>query len=65
MIDNWGSARFRYGNIPLAERAEVCLNCDECEEKCPQHILISDWMPYLHEVLGNKVVFDGRRGVSP
>lgn len=65
MISNWGSARFRYGQIPPGERAEVCLDCDECEDKCPQHILISDWMPYLHQVLGNKLEHDGRRGINP
>ncbi len=65
MLDNWGSARFRYGQIPLGERAEVCLDCGECEEACPQHIMISDWMPYIHEVLGNQQAYDGRRGRTP
>lgn len=65
MLENWGSARFRYGQIPLAERAEVCLDCHECEEHCPQHIAISDWMPYLHEVLGKQIAYDGKRGANP
>lgn len=34
------------------ERASECQNCDECEPKCPQHILISEWMPKVHAVLG-------------
>lgn len=34
------------------ERASECENCDECEPKCPQHILISDWLPKVHAVLG-------------
>ena len=34
------------------ERASACENCDECEPKCPQHIMISEWMPKVHAVLG-------------
>jgi predicted aldo/keto reductase-like oxidoreductase len=34
------------------ERASVCIQCRECEPKCPQHILISQWMPIVHQVLG-------------
>jgi predicted aldo/keto reductase-like oxidoreductase len=33
-------------------RAAVCVQCGECEEKCPQRIPISAWMPVIHEVLG-------------
>jgi predicted aldo/keto reductase-like oxidoreductase len=33
-------------------RAESCLQCQECEEKCPQSIPISEWMPVVHAVLG-------------
>ena len=34
------------------ERASACLECLECEEKCPQHIPISTWMPIVQGVLG-------------
>lgn len=38
---------------PAADpRAASCLQCGECEEKCPQHIPISQWMPIVHAVLG-------------
>ena len=30
----------------------ACIQCRECESKCPQHIYISEWMPTVHEVLG-------------
>ncbi len=30
----------------------ACIQCRECEELCPQSILISEWMPIVHEVLG-------------
>ena len=33
-------------------RAAACLQCRECEELCPQGILISEWMPKIHAVLG-------------
>ena len=33
-------------------RAGACIQCGECEEKCPQSIRISDWMPKVHAVLG-------------
>ncbi len=28
-------------------RAAQCLQCGECESKCPQNIPISQWMPYI------------------
>jgi hypothetical protein len=33
-------------------RAINCIQCGECEPKCPQGILISELMPIMHEVLG-------------
>jgi predicted aldo/keto reductase-like oxidoreductase len=33
------------------ERAGSCIACGECEEQCPQHIEISQWMPRVHETL--------------
>ena len=46
-------ARFKYQIfIPEAARAGVCLACHECEDKCPQKIPISDWMPKVHALLG-------------
>jgi predicted aldo/keto reductase-like oxidoreductase len=38
--------------MPEAQRAMNCTQCQECEEKCPQSIPISQWMPIVHEVLG-------------
>ena len=34
------------------ERANMCIQCKTCEEKCPQKILISEWMPKVHALLG-------------
>ncbi|MGE5597766.1 MAG: aldo/keto reductase [Bacteroidota bacterium] len=33
-------------------RAANCVQCGQCEAKCPQGIPISRWMPLIHEVLG-------------
>jgi len=33
-------------------KAAQCIQCQECEPKCPQKIQISDWMPVIEEVLG-------------
>lgn len=38
-----------------------CIQCLECEEQCPQHILISEWMPYIHSVLGEGQAWDPTR----
>lgn len=33
-------------------RADSCTSCGSCEEICPQHISISEWMPKVDELLG-------------
>ena len=46
-------ARFRYQIfVPEEARAGVCVACHDCEDKCPQKIPISEWMPKVHELLG-------------
>ncbi len=53
MYDKVDQSRWTYNSfIPQEERAGECLQCYECEEKCPQSIPISQWMPTVHEVLG-------------
>lgn len=54
MYDKWDDSRKWYtgGRFPEAERASACIQCRECEDKCPQKIEISQWMPYVHQVLG-------------
>ncbi len=32
-------------------RADMCEDCGECLEKCPQHIPIADWLKKAHEAL--------------
>ena len=47
--DEW--AEWAYNDIPEESRANACVACLECEDKCPQSIPISDWMVHVHEVL--------------
>jgi len=52
MYDGWADARRRYERKVEGTRAADCIACRECEELCPQDILISEWMPVVHQVLG-------------
>ena len=45
-------AQMVYNNFLEAEaRADNCIECGECLEKCPQNIEIPDWLAKVHEVL--------------
>lgn len=47
------NARNAYKNwIKDADKAANCIQCQECEGKCPQKISISEWMAVVEEVLG-------------
>ena len=61
--ENPGYARWWYRFMAEAEgfegdyhrekgQAAKCIQCQECEEKCPQSIPISEWMSIVHQVLG-------------
>jgi predicted aldo/keto reductase-like oxidoreductase len=53
MYDKPDFSRQAYnGWFAEAERANQCIQCRECEPKCPQSIPISEWMPLVHKVLG-------------
>ena len=51
----WGVARERYANFPNrrngGNQADACIECGECEEKCPQNIQIRDQLKVAHEAL--------------
>jgi uncharacterized protein len=54
IYDKPESAREGYNRwMPENQRAVNCVQCGECDPKCPQQIPISQWMPVVHEVLGN------------
>ncbi len=46
-------ARNRYQRLKEGSRASDCIACRQCEERCPQRIPISEWMPTVHEVLSD------------
>ena len=53
MYNDHDNARGGYQRwIPDDAKAANCLQCQDCEEKCPQKIQISAWMPVVEEVLG-------------
>jgi len=51
----WGVARERYASFPKrrngGNQADACIECGECEEKCPQNIQIRDQLKVAHEAL--------------
>ena len=52
MYDDPRTARFRYRQNPKEKWGDNCIECLECEEKCPQQIEISKWLKKAHELLG-------------
>lgn len=48
----WKYAYEVQGNLDHDIRAAQCIQCGECETKCPQSIPISEWMPVIHRALG-------------
>lgn len=52
MYDKIDDARRAYNNwFAEEERAHNCIECLECEEKCPQKIPITEWLPKVNESL--------------
>jgi predicted aldo/keto reductase-like oxidoreductase len=51
----WGVARERYASFPKrrngGNQADACIECGECEEKCPQNIQIRDQLKAAHAAL--------------
>jgi len=44
-------ARMVYGWLEEDERANLCTECGECLEKCPQNIEIPEWLVKAHKIL--------------
>ncbi|AEY66834.1 aldo/keto reductase [Clostridium sp. BNL1100] len=47
-----GAKQTYHNFFDAAGHAIACIQCKICEEKCPQRISISEWMPKVHNVLG-------------
>jgi predicted aldo/keto reductase-like oxidoreductase len=43
------AARREYQTLPTG--GDACVQCQQCEGKCPQSIPVSKWIPFAHEVL--------------
>jgi predicted aldo/keto reductase-like oxidoreductase len=55
MYGNPSLSRSLYSwHMPEEERAASCIACRECEDKCPQQIEISEWMPKVDDLLSIK-----------
>ena len=52
LYDDIPVAQFRYSiYLPKSQRSDKCIDCKECEDKCPQKIEISSWMPKITKML--------------
>ncbi|MBC7234458.1 MAG: aldo/keto reductase [Chloroflexi bacterium] len=58
MYGNLEEARRRYLRMEEGQRASACMACRLCEAECPQGIPISEWMPFVHRVLGEGMSYD-------
>ena len=58
MYQTMDDARRRYLRLSEDQRASACIQCRECESKCPQSIPISDWMVHLDEILKQGMDFN-------
>jgi predicted aldo/keto reductase-like oxidoreductase len=46
--------RMRYRQQPEDQWGDQCTECKNCEDMCPQHIEIAEWMKKVHAFLGPK-----------
>jgi predicted aldo/keto reductase-like oxidoreductase len=51
MYGDEGLAQMFYSWLDEKERANLCIECGECLEKCPQRIEIPEWLAKAHELL--------------
>jgi predicted aldo/keto reductase-like oxidoreductase len=54
IYDNPRAPRFLYRNLSEDKQADNCVECFECEEKCPQAIPITERLKEAHAWLGKK-----------
>lgn len=51
MYDDVRTARMIYGWIKAENRADLCIECGQCEDQCPQGIPIMEWLKKAHALL--------------
>ena len=49
--------------IKEKNKGNNCIQCKVCEEKCPQKIRISEWMPRVHGVLGEGMEYEKGKSI--
>ena len=54
IYDNPIAPRFHYRNLSAEKQADNCVECFECEEKCPQGIAVVETLKQAHALLGEK-----------
>jgi predicted aldo/keto reductase-like oxidoreductase len=54
IYDNPATPRFLYRNLATEKQADNCVECFECEEKCPQAISIPEQLKTAHAWLSKK-----------
>ena len=54
VYDNLRAPRFHYSNLAQDQLADNCVECFECEEKCPQTLAIVEYLKNAHALLGEK-----------
>ncbi|OIO94527.1 MAG: aldo/keto reductase [Anaerolineae bacterium CG2_30_64_16] len=52
MYNELERARKQYQELPETTRADMCIQCLQCESLCPQGIPISEWLVRVDEILG-------------
>ncbi|MFC2044656.1 aldo/keto reductase, partial [Chloroflexota bacterium] len=56
IYDDIKKGQLRYTTGPLAlradQRADQCVECEECVKTCPQKIAVPDWLKKAHDLLG-------------
>jgi hypothetical protein len=56
MYEKHDYAKTEYNKfVPEKNRANLCVACLECEEKCPQGILVSEWMVKIDQIFAAEV----------
>jgi len=47
-------ARIAYQWVEESQRADLCIECRQCEDLCPQDLPIAEWLKKAHALLGGK-----------